>query len=106
MFGLLPVLGGLLFGWLLPRRRAVIAQSGLYLLSVTATLVALQDRDDPPNAAGVALAMTVVAALALVIGRAFGARRERARSRAAAEVVVLHPADTAGPPGRPADDAR
>ena len=81
MFALLPVIGGLLLGWLAPRRTAIIAQ--LVLFALAATMVTLSAPDHGGGygdavwiAPGIALASTAALLLGLRLGQGSPSRHE------------------------------
>ena len=69
MFALLPVIGGLLAGWLAPRKVAIALQVTFYAVAVTVlTLTAPNHGGDYGDIAWIAPAVAVVSALTLLGG--------------------------------------
>lgn len=78
MFALLPVLGGLLAGWLAPRRIAITLQIIFYAIAVTVlTLTAPSHGGGYGDIAWIAPALAVVSLATLLTGTWFGRRRAR-----------------------------
>ena len=69
MFALLPVIGGLLAGWLAPRKVAIALQITFYAVAVTVlTLTAPNHGGDYGDIAWIAPVLAVVSALTLISG--------------------------------------
>lgn len=79
MFGLLPLVGGVLLGYFAPRRFAVLGQSVLCVVAIAGTTVTLAQRSGPqPNPWAVGVAMAVASAVSLAVGCGLAARRQTA----------------------------
>jgi len=80
MFALLPVAGGLLLGWLAPRRVAIAAQAVLYAIAVTVlTLTAPAHGGEYTDGIVIGLGLAVVSAGTLILGFWLARRRRNAR---------------------------
>jgi hypothetical protein len=81
MFALLPVVGGLLLGWLAPRRVAIAAQVALYAIAVTVlTLTAPEHGGRYTDGFIIGLGLAVVSAATLVLGFWLARRRTNTSS--------------------------
>lgn len=78
MFALLPLVGGVLAGWLAPRKLAIALQIVFYAVAVTVlTLTAPEHGGDYGDIAWIAPALAVVSALTLLAGLWLGRRTAR-----------------------------
>ena len=78
MFALLPLIGGVLAGWLAPRRTAIVLQVLFYLVAVAAlTVSAPSHGGDHGDIVWIAPALAVVSAGTLLIGLWLGRRGGR-----------------------------
>ena len=83
MFALLPIVGGVLAGWLASRRVAVVLQIVFYAVAVTMLTISAPDHGGTyRDLAWIAPALAVVSGLALVAGLWLG---RRGASRGAAK---------------------
>jgi hypothetical protein len=81
MFALLPVIGGLIAGWLAPRRIAIALQVLFYAVAVTILTITAPDHGgNYGDIVWIAPALAVVSAIALYVGLWLG---RRGTSRAA-----------------------
>jgi hypothetical protein len=81
MFALVPVVGGLLLGWLAPRRVAIAAQAVLYAIAVTVlTLTAPEHGGHYTDGIVIGLGLAVVSTATLVLGFWLARRRTNTRS--------------------------
>jgi hypothetical protein len=75
MFALLPVIGGVLAGWLAPRKVAIAVQVVLYLAALAVlTATAPEHGGSYADVAWMAPALAVVSAVTLLIGLRLGRR--------------------------------
>jgi hypothetical protein len=84
MFALLPLAGGLLLGWLAPRRTAVALEVVFYIVAVTIlTSTAPDHGGEYRDIAWIAPALAIASAGALLLGMRFGraGRRHAAAHR-------------------------
>jgi hypothetical protein len=80
MFALLPLIGGVLLGWLTPRKTAAAVQALLYAVAVTVlTLTAPQHGGHYSDSLWIAPALALISAGTLYLGLRIGRRRARAR---------------------------
>ena len=76
MFALLPLIGGLLAGWLAPRKLAIALQILFYIVALTVlTLTAPDHGGDYGDIVWIAPALALVSIVTLLIGLWLGGRR-------------------------------
>lgn len=81
MFALLPLIGGLLAGWLAPRKLAIALQILFYIVALTVlTLTAPDHGVDYGDIVWIAPALALVSIVTLLIGLWLGGRRANRRA--------------------------
>jgi len=81
MFALLPLIGGLLAGWLAPRKLAIALQILFYIVALTVlTLTAPDHGGDYGDIVWIAPALALVSTVTLLIGLWLGGRRANRRA--------------------------
>ena len=79
MFALLPIVGGVLVGWLAPRKLAITLQVIFYLIAVIMLTISAPDHGGSyRDIAWIAPALAVISAVTLLIGLRLARRSARA----------------------------